>query len=124
MNKPTKPSPAGETVTLPRTDYLRLKAKAEGMAALTDEELGILAKADTAGAEFLPAAMVKRILAGEPPLKIWREHRGFTQAQLAADVGSSAAYLSQLESGKRRAGRNLVTRLAAALACDPDDLKD
>lgn len=37
--------------------------------------------------ETLPAAMVDRLLAGESPLRMWREHRGFTQSQLGEAAG-------------------------------------
>src|SRR6266542_5836559 len=58
-------------------------------------------EAYNAGREFLiPDEIVRRELAGESPLKLWREQRGLTQEELAGKAGISKPYLSQLETGK------------------------
>lgn len=72
--------------------------------------------------EFLPAAMVYALLDGENPIRVWREHRGLSQQQLAASAGISKPYLSQLEAGKREASQRVIKRLAKALRVDVDDL--
>ena len=65
-----------------------------------------------------------RIIFGENPVNAGVSciYRGFTQAELAEAVGIKAAYLSQIETGRRRPGRDLLPRLAEALGTDPDDL--
>jgi transcriptional regulator with XRE-family HTH domain len=49
-----------------------------------------------------------------------REHRGMTQAELAKSARTSAAYISQIERGRRRCGRRLLAKLGGALGVPPD----
>jgi DNA-binding XRE family transcriptional regulator len=72
--------------------------------------------------EFLPAEMVCALLEGENPIRLWREHRGMSQQQLATGAAISKPYLSQLEAGKREASQRVIRRLAKALRVDLDDL--
>ncbi|MBM3503409.1 MAG: type II toxin-antitoxin system prevent-host-death family antitoxin [Alphaproteobacteria bacterium] len=62
-----------------------------------------------------PDAVVKAILDGAHPIRAFREYRGITQAELASQIGSSAAYISQLERGVRHAGYRLRKKLGSAL---------
>ena len=48
-----------------------------------------------------------------------RESLGLEQQDVARVSGIEAAYLSQLESGKRRAGPEIAAKLARALGLDP-----
>jgi transcriptional regulator with XRE-family HTH domain len=66
--------------------------------------------------------MVYAILDGANPIRVWREHRGLSQQQLAETAGISKPYLSQLEAGKREASQRVIRRLAKALRVDLDDL--
>lgn len=68
--------------------------------------------------ETFPDAVVAAILDGAHPIKAFREYRGLTQAQLAAKVGTSAVYISQLERGDRRASRKLRAKIGATLKVD------
>lgn len=88
-------------------------------AVPTDEDLFAEALAD-GDEESFPLAVGERLVDGESPVKVFREHRGLTQAQLAAAAGTSAAYISQIERGDRNAGRGLLARIATALAVDLD----
>lgn len=72
--------------------------------------------------EMLPAAMVDRMLAGESPVRVWREHRGLTAQDLAALAGITQPYLSQIENGKREGGIESTKKLASALGLTIDDL--
>jgi DNA-binding XRE family transcriptional regulator len=72
--------------------------------------------------EFIPSEMVDRMLAGENPVRVWREHRGMTQQQLADLAGISKAYLSQIEGEVRGGSVAVLSRLAKALSVDLDDL--
>jgi DNA-binding XRE family transcriptional regulator len=74
--------------------------------------------------EGLPEAVVRAIvLEGMSPIKALREHRGLTQAALAAAAETTPVYLSQIERGERSAGRKLLARLAAALRVPVDVLQ-
>lgn len=72
--------------------------------------------------ELLPAAMVDAILNGENRLRVWREHRGLTALALAKAAGIAAAYLSQIETGKRDGTIETYRKLAKALRVSLDDL--
>lgn len=69
-----------------------------------------------AGKEFLvPDEIVRRELAGESPIKLWREHRGLTQQELATKSGISKPYLSQIETGKRQGTVETLSAIARSL---------
>jgi DNA-binding XRE family transcriptional regulator len=72
--------------------------------------------------ETVPAAVVDRLLAGESPIRVWREHRGMTLTALAAAAGIGKGYLSQLEKGERQGPTATLKQIAAALRVDLDDL--
>jgi DNA-binding XRE family transcriptional regulator len=72
--------------------------------------------------EAIPAVVANRIFAGENPVKAFREWRGMTQEELAKAAGTSAAYLSQIETGVRNAGSAMRRRLGLALRVDASDL--
>jgi DNA-binding XRE family transcriptional regulator len=75
-----------------------------------------------AGEELVPAEVIYAILDGANPVRVWREHRGLTQQQLAQGAGISVPYLSQIESGKRTGSANVLAALAKALELSLDDL--
>lgn len=72
--------------------------------------------------EYLPADMVRRIVDGENPVRVWREHRGMSQTKLASSAGISPAYVSQLENGVRKGSAQVLRSLARALNIDIEDL--
>ena len=71
---------------------------------------------------MVPAALVTRLLAGENPVRVWRRHRGLTGRALAASAGIGAAYLSEIETGRKEGSLAVMKRLAEALSVDLDDL--
>lgn len=70
-----------------------------------------------------PAAIAQRLVAGEHPIKVFREHRRLSQSQLAKAAGTSAQYISQIERGARDPGKKLLPRLAAKLSVDEELLR-
>jgi len=72
--------------------------------------------------EWFPAWLVNDILDGKNRIKTYRKFRGINQAELAEICETSAAYISQLETGNHKAGANMPLRLAKALNVDPEDL--
>lgn len=115
-------TPAGEElVLLSRAEYERLAEAAEQLAdiAAYDEAKRRLA---TGEEEMLPAAMVDRLLTGESPLRVWREHRGLSARELAARAELSQAYVSQIETGRREGSLAAMSALARALGVTLDDL--
>ena len=115
-----------DTVTLRASDYDALIAAledAEDTAALfaadaREEALGRV----EARADHLPVELVMRLLDGEPPVRIWREHRDLSPEALAAAAGVSPADLAEIEAG--RAPGNVATfrSLAGALGVAIDDV--
>jgi len=82
-------------------------------------------EAYTAGREFLvPDEIVRRELAGESSIKLWREHRGLTQQELATRAGISKPYLSQIETGKRQGTVETLSAIARSLDVPLDVLTD
>ena len=82
-------------------------------------------EAYVAGREFLvPDGIMRRELAGESPIKLWREHRGLTQQELAREAGISKPYLSQIETGKRQGTIETLSAIARALDVPLDVLTE
>ena len=115
-------TPEGETlVVLPLAEYERLREAADD---LEDVVAGDKARAEIAAGrdELVPAAMLDRLLDGENAVRVWRQHRGMNARQLAAAAGLSAAYLSEIETGRKAPGLAALRKLAVALQVDLDDL--
>lgn len=74
--------------------------------------------------ELLPAAMVDRLLSGENPIRVWREHRALSARQLAERAGLPQAYVSQLETDRRDGSTAALAALAQALGVGIDDLAE
>lgn len=72
--------------------------------------------------DYLTADEVRRLLAGESPIRLWRLKRGLTQRALAAAAGVSASYLAEIERGRKPGSANALVRLARALGTAIDDL--
>jgi DNA-binding XRE family transcriptional regulator len=115
----TKPqiitSPSGEElVVLPRSEYEDLvdalfARKVEAALAAGREEV-------------LTAQEAAALLAAPTPLAFWRKKRGRKQAELAAEIGVSQNFLSDLERGKARGDVTLYAKLARSLKLSIDDL--
>lgn len=111
-------TPKGETlVVLTLDEYTRL-ADAADVASAKTVRANIAAGRD----ELVPAELVKRILAGENPIRIWREHRNMTARDLAAKAGLSTAYISEIETGKKDGSVSAVKNIADALDVEIGDL--
>ncbi len=106
-------------VVIPYSQFRQLGPKAE--AALSDEELFDLAMADRSG-PAVPYAVVSRLINGENPVKVYREWRDLTQAELATKTGVTSGYVSQVERGIRQLSRKAQVTFATALGINTDDL--
>ncbi len=116
-------TPSGdEMVVLPRADYDRLVAAAEdAIDAATAKK--IMARISSGEEEVFPLEVVKRLAEeAESPIKIFREYRGLSQADLASKIGASAIYISQIETGRRTGSAKVLRKIANALNIDLDDL--
>ena len=88
------------------------------------EDAAILERARAENDEWFPTEVANRIAEGENVLRVIREWRGLTQAELAKKTGRATQYISQLETGKRAIGRKTAKVLAPALKVSADLLSD
>lgn len=72
--------------------------------------------------ELVPSEVVDRLIGGENPVQVWREHRGLSTKELAAKVGIAQPYLSQIETGKREGTVRTMKQIAEALGVQLDGL--
>ena len=89
---------------------------------LIEDRMAEAAYRRTRDQETVPDAVVRRLVAGENPITVWREHRGMTLRALAEAAGLDPGYLSQLENRKRAGPVATIKKLASALRLDLDDL--
>ncbi len=109
-----------EWAVIPYEQYIHLQESAEMLADIQayDEAKEAIAN----GEELIPGELVFAILDGGNPLTVWREYRGLSQHQLAKMVGISPAYLSQIESGKRKGSAKIWATLAQHLQLAVEDI--
>jgi DNA-binding XRE family transcriptional regulator len=110
-----------ETVTITRAEYDRLRKAAEELEDLRcyDRARAALAEGED---ELVPAEHVSRILAGESPLRVFRDLRGLTQQQLADASGVNRVQIADIEAARKTGSVETVKRLAGALGVSLDDL--
>jgi transcriptional regulator with XRE-family HTH domain len=65
----------------------------------------------------IPVHVRRAIEEGAHPVRAWREYRNHSQAQLAALVGISRAYLAQIEGRERTGTLEVTARIARTLNC-------
>ena len=108
----------------------RQQAKIEEMLKVTRsrvenlvDELGAQAAyARTRDQAALPDATVGRLLDGESPIRVLRQHRGLSLRALAAQAGLSPSVLSDMERGKSEGRPKNLRRIAEVLKVALDDL--
>ncbi|MDC1399282.1 helix-turn-helix transcriptional regulator [Yoonia sp.] len=110
-----------EMVTIPKDEYLRLKALEEDFVDLQSVS-EILQRLEGGEEELIPAAIVDQLLEGEQPLAIWRQHRGLTQAELARRSGVNRVQIIDIEARRKTGSVETLRKLALALDVDIDDL--
>src|SRR3546814_10944499 len=81
--------------TILREEYDRLRAAAED--------------------ELVPADYAKRLIAGESPLRVWRELRGLSQVKLGAVSGINRVPIVDIEARRGKGSVDTVGQLADAL---------
>jgi len=112
-----------EVAILPRADFERLRALADeseedrGTRRLVRHARERIAEG---GEPLLPKPVVDRLARGDNPIRVLREWREMTQAELVVAVGITQGYLSDLESGRRRGPAQLHRKIARALGVPLD----
>ena len=110
-----------DTVTIPKTEYRRLCAVDEELADV-QAALAVQARIDAGVEEFVPETVAYRLIDGEPPLRVWREHRGLSQSGLARAAATRSVQIVDIEAGRRTGSVRTLRRLADALGIGVDDL--
>jgi DNA-binding XRE family transcriptional regulator len=110
-----------DSVTLSRADFEAIQGLLEDASDLADIE-AVARKLDSGDAETLPNDVVNRLLDGENPVLVLRQHRGLSALALAQSAGLSQSFISEIEAGRKRGGIDTLNRIAAALSVPLDIL--
>ena len=103
-----------ESVTLSRTDFEALAELVADAQDMADAE-AVKARLGAGETEAFPFEIADRLIDGDHPVRVFREHRGFSLRGLAETAGVSPSYLSEIESGKKPGSFDAMTRIARAL---------
>ena len=123
------PRPIAETartVTLRKRDWNALVSRLEDIEDLK-AVAAVLAHEERVGKavarrDYLTGEELGRILNDESPVKVWREKRGLSQRDLAAQAGVSASYVAEIETGKKPGSAEALFKLAEVLAIPMENL--
>lgn len=110
-----------DTVTLSRRDW---EATIEALEDADDRRTvdDFLARKARGEDDGIPAAFVKRLIAGESPVRVYREWRGLTATALSKAAKVAQPYLSAIETGAKPGSAAALKRIAVALNVDMEDL--
>ncbi|NNU66627.1 helix-turn-helix transcriptional regulator [Rhizobium indicum] len=75
-----------------------------------------------AGEEIWPEDVVKALISGEDPVRVFRKHRGMSVKELAKKARLSQPYLSEIETGKKEGSLDALKAIARILDVDLGDL--
>jgi mRNA interferase RelE/StbE len=106
-----------DMVSIPREEYERLLTAAEDL-----DEIVAYDRAVATGGAGMPGDVFKRILVGENPVRVIREWRGLSGAELARRAGTHRVQLHEIESGLKTGSVQTLKRIADALNVPLDDL--
>jgi DNA-binding XRE family transcriptional regulator len=110
-----------EFAVIPVDDLQKLMDDAEMLADVKAYD-AVKARIERGEEELIQLEITERRIAGDSPVKIWREHRGLTQEGLAAASRVSRAMIAAIEAGHKNGGVATLKKLAAALRVDLDNL--
>ena len=103
-----------EYVLVPKEQYNQLLEDAEMLRDIRE-----FREAKAVNEETYPSEVVNRlILNEESPIRVYRDHRGLTQQQLADRCGIQRAYLAEIETGRKSGSVKTLKAIAAALGVD------
>jgi len=110
-----------EFAILPMGRLKKLMSDAEMLADVKAYDAA-KARLELGDDELIPLEITERRLAGESKLKIWREHRGLTQEDLAKASDVSRPMIAAIEAKHKKGGIATLKKLAIALGIDLDHL--
>lgn len=107
-----------EHAIIPLKQLLALEEKAEMAGDVRDYD-----HAKSSAEEFFPLELLDRIhIDGVHPVRVFREHRGMTQEDLATKTGISRPYLTAIESGSRTGSLKILKKIAGILNISVENL--
>ncbi len=110
-----------DSVTLRRADYEKLLEVWADAADLADHQQ--IAGDTTAGRRTaVPWELASRILDGDHPVRVWREHRGLSVCELARLANMTHGYVSDIERHRKKGSLTAMQKLAKALNITIDGL--
>ena len=86
------------------------------------EALAVEARLASGAEELVPAHVAHRLIDGEAPLRVWREHRGLSQSALARASGVNRVQIVEIEAGRNSGSVRTLRKLADALGVAVDDI--
>jgi DNA-binding Xre family transcriptional regulator len=123
------------TMTWLRGDYLpsplpkavedrlaTLANRFDALRELVEDRQAAVAFTRTRDQESLPDSVVGRLLDGENPIRVWRQHRGLSLRSLAELAKTNPSALSDIETGKSEGRLSILHRIAGALDVALEDL--
>jgi DNA-binding XRE family transcriptional regulator len=102
---------------VPLKDFEQLKHDAEML-----DDIRAYDAAKTRKEEAFPSDVAERLVAGENPIRVFRDYRGLTQEQLAKAAKIARPYLAEIEAGRKEGSISVLRAIAAALKLDLDDI--
>lgn len=115
-------TPGGDRLAIvPLAEYERLQKAAEMLEDVSAYD-AVKRKLAIGEEELVPQEVANRLIDGENPIRVWRDYRGLSGRALADATGISAAYLFQLEGGRRDGSFDTMRRIAEVLKVTLDDL--
>jgi len=110
-----------EFAVIPVEDLQRLMDDAEMLADVRAYDAA-KSRLDRGEDELIPIEITERRLAGESPVRIWRDHRALTQEGLAKVSKVSRVMIAAIEAGHKTGGIATLKKLATALNVDLESL--
>ena len=95
---------------VPLKDFQRLQHDAEMLADIQAYDA-----AKSRNEEMFPSELADRLVAGESPIRVFRQHRGLTQERLAKAAKIARPYLCEIESGRKQGSVTVLKAIARAL---------
>ncbi|NDK37025.1 helix-turn-helix transcriptional regulator [Rhodovulum sulfidophilum] len=106
-----------DMVSIPREEYERLRAAAEDL-----EDILAYDRAKDRDEESVPHEFVTRIIDGEHPVRVFRDWRGMSAAELSRASGVNRVQIHEIETGKKNGSAQTLKKIADALGVTVDDL--
>lgn len=106
-----------DTVEISRAEYEALLQAKEDL-----EDIAAYDNARALNEEGMPSELVKRLLAGENPLRIFRTWREVNQSELSRTSGVNRTQIADIEAGRSNGSVETMKKLADALDVTVDEL--